>query len=95
MKSHNWIPRPHSFKPLVLSSLPDTNVASLITPERAWNVTMLNSLFYPLDEKQIPSIPLSYSAREDSDYWFYEKKGDFSVKSAYKLALTLQNADKA
>lgn len=51
--------------------------------------------FHPLDVGHILSIPLSCVAREDNVYWVSDKKGVCSVKSTYKLALFLQDADEA
>ncbi|KAK1584535.1 hypothetical protein Q3G72_033836 [Acer saccharum] len=43
----------------------------------------------------IIGIHLSIYPREDSWMWHFDKKGNFSVKSAYKLALRIMNADEA
>lgn len=52
-------------------------------------------MFYSSDVPYVLSIPLILTAREDSLFRFYDKKGDFSVRSAYKLAVSLSSVDDA
>ena len=59
---------------------------------RRWKVDTLKSLFLPFEVKTILNIPLSYSLPEDKIIWIGNKRGEFSVKSAYYVALTVINS---
>ena len=59
---------------------------------RRWKVDTLKSLFLPFEVDTILNIPLSYSLPEDKIIWVGNKRGDFSVKSAYYVALTVINS---
>lgn len=71
VKSHNWVPRPISFKPLVLNFAPSTNVALFILPNRSWNIPLLEASFLPIDVSAISAIHLSPIAIDDSLYLFF------------------------
>lgn len=45
------------------------------------------------DVEQILKIPLSRSQQEDRVMWGFDKKGEFSVKNGYQLALKLNFPD--
>ena len=51
---------------------------------------MIMGMFHREDAKAICRIPLSQRNVPDSIYWLHNRSGNFSVKSAYKLARKLQ-----
>ena len=68
-------------------------VSALIDEDsRRWKVDTLKSLFLPFEVETILNIPLSYSLPEDKIIWIGNKRGEFSVKSAYYVALTVINS---
>ena len=50
---------------------------------------MIRSLFLPLEASTILKISLSYNLPEDRLIWVGNKKGIFTVKSAYYIACNL------
>ena len=67
-------------------------VSDLIDEDsKRWKVDTLKSLFLPFEVETILNIPLSYSLLEDKIIWVGNKRGEFSVKSAYYVALTMIN----
>ena len=67
-------------------------VSALIDEDtRRWKVDTLKSLFFPFEVETIFSIPLSFSLSEDKIIWVGNIRGEFSVKSAYHVALTVIN----
>ncbi|XP_074290774.1 uncharacterized protein LOC141617477 [Silene latifolia] len=83
---HAWVVGSNSGK--VISPCGPGNelimVADLIEPHgRGWNVTMLNQLFLPFEVKRILNIRLSPNEPKDSWYWFLDREGEYSVKTAY------------
>ena len=62
-------------------------VSSLIDPDtKWWKVEVLRSTFLPFEVGTILKILLSYNLSEDKLIWIGNKKGEFSVKSAYHIA---------
>ncbi|KAK1560281.1 hypothetical protein Q3G72_024527 [Acer saccharum] len=56
------------------------------------------TVFRCFEEEEVEvilGIPISCNPGRDSWTWHYDKKGCFSVKSAYKVALNLKNAEEA
>ena len=51
-----------------------------------WDIGLVRDLFLPQDAEAILSIPISESFARDRMVWAEEKKGHFSVRSAYWLA---------
>lgn len=51
----------------------------------AWNSNLLDTHFYAMDKEAIQNIPISSRAQADFWAWHYEKKGVFTVRSAYRL----------
>jgi len=58
-----------------------------------WNRNLISSIFLPVDVEAIMRIRVPERIMNDQIAWHYEKSGQFSVKSAYKLALKLQSQD--
>ena len=65
-------------------------VSSLIDEEiRHWKVEMVKRFFLPFEVETILNIPLSYNLPEDSIIWLGNKRGVFTVRSAYYVALPI------
>ena len=65
-------------------------VSSLIDFDtRWWKVDVIRATFLPLDANTILKIPISYNLPEDSLIWIGNKRGTFSVKSAFHIAIGL------
>ncbi|KAI5335569.1 PREDICTED: reverse mRNAase [Prunus dulcis] len=84
-----WIPQPRQFK--IYSPAPPScalkKVADLIQAEHhCWNTPLLQSLLFPGEVELIHSIPLSMRRPPDQLIWHYDRKGQFSVRSAYRVA---------
>jgi hypothetical protein len=92
----HWIPWP----PFLKTSLNKGRsrlrwVSQLMQPGRSgWDEQILNSCLYPHDVEAILRIRLSDREGEDMLAWFYEKSGIFTVKSAYRLALSNENEER-
>ncbi|KAH9728345.1 putative reverse transcriptase/RNA-dependent DNA polymerase [Citrus sinensis] len=91
IQASNWIPRPTTFKPIVEPSLPTgAKVSELILPNQQWNESMINQSFARMDADIIKSILLPRTSQEDEIIWHYDRKGLYSVKSGYQLALKIK-----
>ena len=55
----------------------------------AWRIDMVQQLFSPNDATAILSIPLSYRLPIDRLVWAYTPRGVFTVRSAYKVVITM------
>jgi hypothetical protein len=91
----NWIPglsNLHPIRmvltdpPLLVSELMDHTTAS-------WDVQKLHAVFCPSDVEAIQKIPLCTRRQEDFWAWHHEKRGVFSVRSAYRMLVV--NKDRA
>ena len=87
-----WLPTPTTYK--ICSPQQDIGdfpmVSSLIDEvSRCWKVDRVQRFFLPAEAETILNIPLSYSLPEDSIMWMGNKRGVFTVKSAYYVALPL------
>ena len=62
-------------------------VSSLIDPvTRWWKEEMVRALFLPFEAEVILKIPLCHNLPKDKLIWIGNKRGDFTVKSAYFIA---------
>ena len=62
-------------------------VSALIdTDTKRWRRDRLENIFLPFEVETILNIPISYHLPEYSIIWLGNKKGSFSVKSAYYMA---------
>ena len=69
-------------------------VASLIDNDtRWWKVEAVRSIFLPFEANIILKISLNYNLREDSLIWIGNKRGVFTVRSAYHIASSLVDAN--
>ncbi|KAL0290930.1 UNVERIFIED_CONTAM: hypothetical protein Scaly_2654900 [Sesamum calycinum] len=83
-----WLPRPTEFRicswPRVLD--PGALVAELIDEEsRCWKEELMQQVVDVDDANLIMKILLTRTGSQDTIIWHYTRKGDFSVRSAYKL----------
>ncbi|KAH9751892.1 putative reverse transcriptase/RNA-dependent DNA polymerase [Citrus sinensis] len=91
----NWIPRPETFKPISIQNMAaDASVADLISQENNWDQRKVRQWFMDEDAAEILRIPLPRRPRMDEVIWHFDKKGQYSVKSGYQLALKIKNPDK-
>lgn len=83
----NWIPRDSTLRPVAcLSPNLPSFVSELIDKTTAtWRWNMLQYCFIASECLSIAAIPLCMSNREDGWAWSHEKKGKFSVRSAYRM----------
>ena len=83
----HWIPRDFKLRPVCPKTLnPPQLVSDLINPVTfAWDIETLDEHLYPMDKEAILNIPLSSRVRQDFWSWHYERRGVFTVRSAYKL----------
>jgi hypothetical protein len=78
-----WIPRPHRW----VAQLMKANM-------REWDEGVIRSCMYPIDADEVLKIRLTDRGDEDCIAWHYEKSGLFTVRSAYKLALKRDQANR-
>ncbi|KAL5757091.1 hypothetical protein ACOSQ2_021837 [Xanthoceras sorbifolium] len=82
-----WIPRASTFRPFSTAPLEDLKVASLIYPfSHSWDLAKLDQVFVAADRDSILKIPLSFGDCNDSLIWHFDKNGEYSVKSGYRVA---------
>ena len=91
----NWIPRPETFKPLSTRNVTaEATVSELISQENKWDQRKVRQWFMEKDVAEILRIPLPRRPRMDEVIWHFDKKGQYSVKNGYQLALRIKNPDK-
>uniref|UniRef100_A0A0A9CKU8 Reverse transcriptase zinc-binding domain-containing protein n=1 Tax=Arundo donax TaxID=35708 RepID=A0A0A9CKU8_ARUDO len=80
-----WIPGSVSMKPMVRLDIANAiKVADLIDERRQWKVEVLKNFVQP-DIDAILKIKLGQNHMEDLLAWGFEKNGNYSVRSAYRL----------
>lgn len=85
-----WIPRESTFRTMSPSiSNRGALVADFITRSGEWDAAKLGSNMCPEDVEVIMKIPLSKVNMQDVWIWHYDKEGNYSVKSGYKLYMNL------
>lgn len=63
---------------------PLMKVGELIDPEdKKWKLELANSVLMPEEVKLLQTIPISHRLPKDIQYWWPNKDGVFSVRSAY------------
>jgi hypothetical protein len=87
-----WLPVGDTRRPRSLRGRsPISLVADLLNPITGdWDVDIVSSLFQPEDVKAILSINVC-DGMEDFLAWHFDPRGQFSVKSAYKLGVMLRD----
>ena len=73
----------------VCDDLENEKVSSLMVEAgNIWDLDILRDLFDERDRNIIERIPLSNISRDDCWQWTVEKKGIYSIKSAYKMLVS-------
>lgn len=65
----------------------DTTVSILIDNENKWKTYFIQQMFQKEDADAILSISLPTRRRKNEVIWHYDRKGKYSVKSGYQVAL--------
>lgn len=87
----NWIPRPDTFKPFSIPSLPDNaKVTELIDTRNQWKEDLIHQHFNKEYAEAIMSIPLFRSPKMDDVCWHFDKKDIYTIKSGYQVTLKLK-----
>jgi hypothetical protein len=88
-----WIPRNEGLKITHIKKNSRRRwVNQLFLPgTKTWNVELLRKLFQEHDVEAIMAINVPEQDTEDRVAWHYETNGNFSVKSAYRLALSMKH----
>jgi hypothetical protein len=86
----NWIPRDYTLKVIGSRGKSRLNrVSSLIDVHGTWKEELVRRTFPPIDADIIMKIKTSPRREADFIAWQHEKNGVFTVRSAYKLGLSL------
>ncbi|KAL0004281.1 hypothetical protein SO802_011842 [Lithocarpus litseifolius] len=92
-----WLPTPTTYKVITSPNnlLTFPMVSSLIDPStKWWRADTINATFLPFEAETILRIPLSRSLLDDKLIWMGNRRGVFTVKSAYHIAHCLvENKD--
>jgi hypothetical protein len=92
----NWIPRGEFKITKNLSKSRLRKVKDIIDQDnREWKEDVVKQIFMAHDAEEVLKIRLPQSDSEDFISWQFEKSGQFSVRSAYKLALNEKMGIKA
>ena len=83
----NWLPRGGLLRPVACThDDPPHRVCELIDPlTRSWDMEKVQTFCAPMDVEIIQRIPLSSRQQADCWAWPYDRRGLFSVRSAYKM----------
>jgi hypothetical protein len=83
-----WIPKGLTRKPATPRGANILSIVSeLINPVTGeWDEQLIAEIFWPEDASEILRIPIADNL-EDWHAWYFDTKGLFSVKSAYKVAV--------
>jgi hypothetical protein len=60
-----------------------------------WNCEKLKECFLPMDVEAILNLPLSTRNQQDEWAWHYDRKGIFTVRSAYKMLVHTKTSREA
>lgn len=90
-----WIPKPHSFIPLMRHGAPNVKVSELISPNKhGWIMEVVEAMVDRADVDIIGAIPISRQGCRDKRIWHYTKNGIDSVRSGYFAVMEmLQNGE--
>jgi hypothetical protein len=88
-----WVPRGTTRRPRTYNMLDESlRVCDLMNQENtSWDEDLVRFVFDQDDAKEILSIPVKQDM-DDWVAWHYDSKGVFSVKSAYRLGVSLRDA---
>jgi hypothetical protein len=93
----NWLPRDGVMRPFTSRVAdPPQKVGDFIDQvTRQWDRQKLNFFFQPVDVRVIMNIPVSSRVQSDFWAWHYDKKGIFSVRSAYRMLSSIKERREA
>ena len=87
-----WLSTPTTYKeispPYCIDDFPMVS-APIDQNTKRWKANLIKKTFLPFEVDTILSIPLSYSFPDDKLIWLGNKRGVFTVRSAYYMALLL------
>ncbi|XP_050211934.1 uncharacterized protein LOC126662091 [Mercurialis annua] len=81
-----------TFKIYGQSALDITSSVSELIENGRWKENLIQRSFLSKDVEYIQSIPLPQSNLLDKLRWHYDKKGEYSARSGYRLAVRLRDA---
>ena len=88
---HRWLPHPPQFRPDANKNL---RVCDLFNPDtRQWHGQLLSHTFLPTTVAAITHINPGTTTSRDKLIWKENRKGIFSVKSAYWVALRMRQVE--
>ena len=84
-----WVPDLPQFKPQRNGEGEEEGprMVSDLVINRGWNLELLNRTFSAWEVQAIIKIPVSHESREDRWAWHHTKNGEFTVRSAYYMAM--------
>lgn len=89
-----WVPRNFTRRPITgKRNCRIKWVSELLTENGAWDAIKVNQNFLPIDAEVILQMLISSRDEEDFIAWHSDKFGRFSVRSAYKLAQSLEQME--
>jgi hypothetical protein len=87
-----WIPRDLQLRPISQRNRCRLKwVADFLAPDGSWDSQLLRQYFLPVDVEDILKIKTSQHHNDDFIAWHPNKRGIFSVHSAYHLSLDEHN----
>ncbi|XP_023906328.1 uncharacterized mitochondrial protein AtMg00310-like [Quercus suber] len=88
---HRWLPHPPQLRPDADKNM---RVCDLFNPATwQWHLQLLSNTFMPNTVCDIQHINLGTTASRDKLIWKENRKGMFSVKSAYRVALPMRQPE--
>ena len=88
---HRWLPHPPQFRPDADKNM---RVCDLFNPDtRQWHSQILLNTLMPTTVMDIQFINLGTTNSRDKLIWKENKKGVFSVKTAYRVAIRLKQLE--
>ena len=91
-----WIPRNHQLRPITARRRCRLRwVADFIDPNGSWNMALVRQHFLHVDVAEIIKIKPSTRNQEDFLAWHPEKRGMFTMRNAYGMALDEKMCNKS
>lgn len=88
---HRWLPHPSQF---TLDADKNMRVCDLFNPNtRQWHLQLLLNTFRPTTVANIQLINLGTTTSCDKLIWKENKKGVFSIKTAYRVASRMKQVE--
>lgn len=85
-----WLPKPHSFRPVLRNETPNVKVSELMKANRqGWSLKAVAVVVSPDDLDLIRTIPISRHRCEDKRVSHYTKNGSYSVWPGYYVVMEM------